>query len=738
MTNSPPSGSDVSSFDRLHPAVQRWIWRQEWAELRDIQDTAIPLLLAGDSDVLISAATAGGKTEAAFLPIVSAIADDDAPGFKALYLSPLKALINDQFRRLESLCEDAEVSVFRWHGDVSAATKRKARERPAGIVLITPESLEALFVRRGTDISRLFAALRYVVIDELHAFIGGERGVQMQSLLARLEIVLGRSVPRVGLSATLGDLDLAAECLRPGFGSAVKRLASTVDGRELRVQVRGYLSRREGNPKDAEDTKPRSAQHDIAAHLFDTLRGSHNLIFAGARRYVELYADTLRRLCEDTGLPNEFFPHHGSLSRDLRESVETRLKDGSVPTTAVCTTTLELGIDIGDVESVAQIGAPRSIAALRQRLGRSGRRAGKPAVLRIYLTENEVTARTHPLDTLRLETVQSVAAIRLLVKGWCEPPLPFSLHLSTLAHQVLALIAQYGGVRPARAFSVLCQSGPFRKVEPSVFADLLRSLGSADNRLIEQAPDGTLMLGETGERVVEHYSFYSVFETPEEFRVVSSGRQLGMLPVDSPLVPDMMIVFAGRRWVVLAVHTAEKVLEVAPAPGGVPPMFGGGKAEDIHDRLAAEILAVYRGKDLPSFLDANGKALLTEGREAWQRQGLDRSRILAHGSETLLFPWAGSRRRDSLFLALRALGLKAAIWDLAVEVPADRASVEKALAHLASHPPPDPMDLARAVEAKQVDKYDQYLDEDLLCRTWAAARIDAAAIPDLAAELLGR
>lgn len=650
-------------------------------------------------------------------------------------LSPLKALINDQFQRLESLCEEAEVPVFRWHGDVLASSKRKARERPAGIVLITPESLEALFVRRGSEIARLFAGLRYAVIDELHAFIGTERGVQMQSLLARLEVVLGRGVPRVGLSATLGDLGLAAECLRPGAGAAVKPLASTADGRELRVQVRGYLTRREAG---AEDKEPPSARQDIAAHLSDKLRGSHNLIFAGSRQSVELYADTLRDLCEGKGLPNEFFPHHGSLSRELRESIEARLKDGSVPTNAVCTTTLELGIDIGDVESVAQIGVPRSIAALRQRLGRSGRCAGKPATLRIYVEEKEVSARCHPLDTLRLETVQSVAAIRLLVEGWCEPPVPFSLHLSTLAHQVLALIAQYGGVKPARAFTVLCQSGPFRKVTSSVFADLLRSLGSAENRLIEQAPDGTLMLGEVGERVVEHYGFYSVFETPEEFRVVSGGRQLGMLPVDSPLAPEMMIIFAGRRWVVVAVYSTEKILEVAPAPGGVPPKFGSGEAGEMHDRLAAEILAVYRGTDVPPFLDATGKALLAEGRDAWRRLGLDRSRILAHGNGVLLFPWAGSRRRNSLFLALRSLGLKASVWDLAIEMAADRSTVEEALSHLASHAPPDPKCLARAVEAKQVDKYDAYLDEELLCLTWAAARIDAEAVPGLAAQVLNQ
>lgn len=734
MTNSPPSSSDSASFDLLHASVRRWIWQRQWKELRDIQDNSIPVLLAGDRDVLISAATAGGKTEAAFLPIVSAIAEDEEPGFKALYIGPLKALINDQFHRLESLCEMAEVPVFRWHGDISASTKKKARERPAGIVLITPESLEALFVRRGAEITRLFASLRYVVIDELHAFIGSERGVQMQSLLARLEVAVDRRVVRVGLSATLGDLSLAAECLRPGGGGAVVRLDSKEDSRELRVQVRGYLTKASGQGEEKE--RP-SARHDIAAHLFAKLRGSHNLIFAGARRDVELYADTLRSLCEDQRLPNEFLPHHGNLSKDLRETVEARLKDGSMPTSAVCTTTLELGIDIGDVESVAQIGAPRSIAALRQRLGRSGRRAGKPAVLRIYVEEPELTARSHVLDTLRLETVQAAAAVRLLVNGWCEPPLPLALHLSTLAHQVLALIAQHGGVKAGSAFATLCQAGPFRKVDKATFVDLLRSLGSPEHGLIEQSPDGLLMLAGNGERMVEHYGFYAVFETPEEYRVMSGGRQLGVLPVDSPLAPEMMIVFAGRRWVVLSVSATDKVLEVAPAPGGIPPNFTGGNVGPLHDRLVAECLAVYAGADVPAYLDANGRELLVEGRAAWQRLGLDSNRITSSGKSTLLFPWVGTTKRDSLFLALRAYGLKAEVSDIAIQVWAEQQEVIEVLRRLASSPPPDPIILARAVDNKLAEKYDDYLGEDLLCRAWAAGRIDADAIPHAARSLCG-
>jgi len=204
----PPSSSDdaaaSSSFFLLHEKVQRWIWRHEWRELRDVQERAIPPILEGRSDIILAAATAGGKTEAAFLPIVSRLIAGSGPGISCLYVSPLKALINDQFGRMEALCADLDIAVHRWHGDVSADRKRKVLRDPTGVLLITPESIEALMVLHGTAIPALFAGLRYVVVDELHSFIGSERGRQLQSLLHRIEVCVRRRMPRVGLSATLG------------------------------------------------------------------------------------------------------------------------------------------------------------------------------------------------------------------------------------------------------------------------------------------------------------------------------------------------------------------------------------------------------------------------------------------------------------------------------------------------------------------------------------------------------
>ena len=189
-----------SSFDLLAEPIQRWVWQQGWRELHDVQERSIGAILGGDHDVILAAATAGGKTEAAFLPLLSKllVGENRGRGFRILYVSPLKALINDQFRRLDDLCHAVDVPVHRWHGDVAASAKARARRDPSGILLITPESLEATFVLRGLEIPGLFQSLDCVVIDELHALLDSERGVQLRSLLYRLELILGRRIRRVG------------------------------------------------------------------------------------------------------------------------------------------------------------------------------------------------------------------------------------------------------------------------------------------------------------------------------------------------------------------------------------------------------------------------------------------------------------------------------------------------------------------------------------------------------------
>lgn len=215
----------MSALHSLSPEIQKWIWDQGWRELRPIQKQAMTAILQDQQDLILAANTSGGKTEAVFLPCLSALqakqsSDPQTEGFQLLYLSPLKSLINDQFQRLETLSSCVSIPVTPWHGDVAQSKKQRRWQKPDGILLMTPESLESLLLRRSHEIPSVFAALDYIVIDELHAFIGNERGIHLMSLLSRLEMLLQRPIRRIGLSATLGDMNIAAKALRRGGGIA--------------------------------------------------------------------------------------------------------------------------------------------------------------------------------------------------------------------------------------------------------------------------------------------------------------------------------------------------------------------------------------------------------------------------------------------------------------------------------------------------------------------------------------
>jgi ATP-dependent Lhr-like helicase len=727
--SAPPS----ASFDLLHPDVQRWVWQQGWEELRDIQERSIPTLVQTDRDLIIAAGTASGKTEAAFLPIVSRIAHDEASpgtGFRAIYVSPLRALINDQFRRMESLCEELEISVFKWHGDVSEAMKARARRSPDGIVLITPESLEALLVRRGPECRRLFARLQHVVIDELHAFFDAPRGKQLQSLLHRIEIVAERRIPRVGLSATLADMGEAARFLRPLDPDHVEILKSAQGGQQVLLQVRGYVN---SDKEDAASASP--ASRAITQDLFETLRGRRGLIFAGSRRNVEQVAADLSDLSEQAGVPNEFLAHHGSLAREHREEAEARMRDAVRPASIVCTTTLELGIDIGHIDAVAQIGPGHTVASMRQRLGRSGRRAGRPAVMRIYVREAVLAPDLHPLDALRPELVQAIAMANLLLRQWLEPSQGQALHLSTLIHQIMALIRQYGGLTAQQAYRLLVKSGVFANIDADLFAEVLRRMGHSEVRLLEQAPDGTLLLGAAGEALTENHRFYAVFHTPDEYNVVHGSKPLGTLPLEYPCRVDDRMIFAGRRWRIEAVDDTRREIAVVPAKGGLPPRFGGGGLGPS-EGIVQEMRRVYQNTEVPAFLDATARELLGEARASFQRFGLGGHDVLTRGAELLLFPWAGGPVQLALALALRDLGIAAEPLGFAIALEnADEPGVASALAKLAAAPAPDAAYLAASFAQRELDKYDAFLNPELQGVNFASRVLQADRIPQVAGSL---
>jgi len=730
-----------NAFERLHPGLQRWVYRQRWKALRPIQEAAAEPILALQSDVILAAATAGGKTEAAFLPLLTSLATEPVTGsLGALCISPLKALINDQFGRLEEMGAAVDLPVHRWHGDVPAGAKKSLLKQPSGLLLITPESLEALFVRRGPGMQAFFADLRFVVVDELHAFIGSERGRQLQSLLHRLEMVVRRRVPRIALSATLGNLSLAAEFLRPGGGERVVCIEDRNEGQEVKLQVRGYRQRAATSSSETEGPPGQGSEGgshvDVARDLFRWLRGGHHLVFANRRSEVEHYSDLLRRLCEQLRVPNEFWPHHGSLSKELREDAEKAINERSRPTTLIATTTLELGIDVGAIGSVVQIGTPPSVAALRQRLGRSGR-LGDPAVLRIVIRAAEVTPQTHLADTLHPELVQAIAMVELLIAGWVEPPPPAALHLSTLVQQTLSLVAQVGGADAKALWRVLCDSGPFSTVDEQLFGDFLRSLGAAD--LIIQDHRGEIILGLGGERVVDHYSFYAAFNSPEEYRLVTGGKTLGQLPIGQPLFSGLLLIFGGRRWRVLDVDEEHKIVNLAPARGGRTPTFTGGGGPVIHDRVRETMFDLYTSDQLPRYLDPTARDLLGEARSWFARFDLARRSLVADGDATFLFPWIGDRGLGTLALLLgrRGLAVSTSGDNLRIEGLKPREVVSVLREQLAA-PAVGSLELARHAANNKSEKFHLYLDDELLIADYASSRLDLARATSAIRRILER
>lgn len=714
--------STSSGFLQLDPGIQRFLWAEGWEELRDVQELAIPLILAGNQDVIVAASTAAGKTEAAFLPALTHLMKQDPPGL-IVYVSPLKALINDQFGRLDRLCEDLDIPVWPWHGDISSSSKARFMRQPSGVLLITPESLEAMLCNRGTAVAGLFERACFFVIDELHAFIGSERGKQLQSLLHRIETALGRRVPRIGLSATLGDMSLAAQFLRPDGQAAIVDAPS--GGMSWKILVKGFEEKVPAAGSKAQDPEQERAPLAIAAHLFKVLRGSNNLVFPNSRREVERYTHLLNQACEEAKLPNEFWPHHGSLSKEIRYETEAALKQKEHPASAICTSTLELGIDIGAVKSVAQIGTPPSVASLRQRLGRSGRRKGESAILRGYVIEDQLDERADLQTRLRLDTVQATAAISLALESWFEPPAAHGAHLSTLIQQLLSAIAQYGGLQAGQAYALLCRPGaPFDGVSKEAFAELLRHLGQSE--ILTQDGSGLLLHGRLGDKFVNHYTFYAAFSTDEEFRIIAGGKTLGTLPVSQMLSAGQRILFGGRTWLVEEIDTPHKTIHVAAAKGGAPPLFNGGGGR-VHTKVRQRMREIYRSSSGVGYLDETGQRFVDEGRAAYQQLELDSRLVVDQGGHVLLVTWLGDAANEAIACLVMSRGIRAYSGRLGVEITKAGKTLEEiedALADIASEAAPALDVLLAQAENLAREKWDHLLSPGLLRITYASSNLD--------------
>ncbi|MBV6500240.1 MAG: ATP-dependent RNA helicase DeaD [Prosthecobacter sp.] len=721
----------MKAFDQLHPAIREAIWRQSWKELRPLQVDAIEAVLGSKDHLILSAATASGKTEAAFLPILSSFADAFSGSVKALYISPLKALINDQFRRLRDLCETAQIPVHRWHGDVSATDKRKLREDPGGVLLITPESLESHCINHGPALRRIYHGLEFIVIDELHAFLEDVRGVHLRSLIARIRHAAGCSPRLLGLSATLGDFAPAQRFLCVERPADVRVLKEEGGDREVRVGVKTYIrpAKVEGVTLD-ELTAERAVATDIATRF----RKATNLIFFNSRGLTEEVADLLNERSRSESWPvNPFRVHHGSLSKDLREATEADLKSNQ-PITALCTRTLEMGIDIGAVQCVGQVGAPWTVASLIQRVGRSGRREGEVQMLRFYVIDTALSDASTFAERLFPETLRGIAMVELLLQKWVETPQIGRKHYSTFIHQILSVLRQTGGIRADDLHRLLCQRGAFGSITMGECAAVLRSL--AGNSVIQQIETGEIILAPDGEKIVESRDFYAAFASSTDYSIEHASDNIGVMPRDQLPPVGEHLLLAGRRWCVIDIHDSAKRANVVPARGKRVPLFLGG-AGLLDRRVMQEMKALLTSSKQPAYLHPDAAATLKFARSHYEQLAESGPAVLETHNGVCFLPWEGTAVHKTLVACAKADGIKAELSRDGLMITYGGCTLTAAKAHwqkvangvFTFH------ELVSPIGDPASERFDDLVPPDLLAKAYISEFLDLSGARDAAASL---
>lgn len=728
-------------IDEYAPFIQDFIYQNHWTSLRAIQVAAGDAILHTDAHVLLAASTASGKTEAAFFPILTQFYEEPPTSVGAIYIAPLKALINDQFQRLETLCAEADIPVWHWHGDVSQSHKAKLLRYPSGILQITPESLEALLLRKHAAIPKLFHDLRYIVIDEIHSLIRGDRGGQTLCLIERLSRIAGVNPRRIGLSATIGDPESVGAFLAYGTGreTIIPRIQAT--GTKWRLSLEHFYCQgaQAGQTEPTTsampalaaptDTAPDAADPGLG-YIFSHTRGKKCLIFVNSREECEAVTTTLRQYCEARHEPDRFLIHHGNLSAAYRETAEEIMKDEETYQTTVTTATLELGIDIGRLERAFQIDAPFTVTSFLQRMGRTGRR-NLPPEMWFVIREELPEPRAMLPTTIPWKLLQAIALIQLyLEQRWVEPPRLERMPYSLLYHQTMSTLASCGEMSPAALASRVLTLHYFHRISAEDYQCLLRHLLEIDH--IQRTEQGGLIVGLAGERIVNAFRFYAVFQENPEYTVCCQSEELGTI-VQPPPVGEKLAI-AGRVWEVEEIDHKRCVVYCQPVKGKVPAYFGDCPG-DIHTRILERMRQVLIEETMYPYLMQNAAARLTRARKSAAHAGAATEPLVCLGGNMwCFFPWLGTYA----FLALeRLLKRKCAsalqLSGLDVYRPyfmifKMQASKEKFFAVLkaAAEAPLDPMELVYAGEVPYFEKYDTFLPEALVKKGFAYGVLDLA------------
>ncbi len=670
-----------SIFYRYAPFIREYIYKSGWNDLRGIQVKASELIFDTDRNVLISSSTASGKTEAAFFPILTVLSEKKPRSFGVLYIAPLKSLINDQYSRMEKLLDMSGIPVFHWHGDVAASKKIKALSEPGGILQITPESFESMLINRPNDIVRLFSDLQFVILDEIHTLTGSDRGNQIICQLSRLQRLIGHCPRRIGLSATIGDIETAANWLGAGTDRPTETINVTTgkptwklgmehfyiqnplidQGEDDPYKVSGLTGENDGmngeidesgedggsgnssngGRNDADDdNSAKTAMLDPGyEYVYSCTKNKKCIIFSNSREETEYVTATLRQIADKRGEPDVFMIHHGNLSASIREEAELKMKDDELKTVTCATVTLELGIDIGKLERVVQMGSPNTVSSMLQRLGRSGRRGNPPELMMVFREENPLPNTPLP-QLIPWELLKAIAIVQLyLEERFIEPPYTKKMPLSLLFQQTLSVLLSSGELSPRQLAQRVLTLPPFYEVPAEDYKALLQSMVKDD--YLELTEEKGLIVGLKGERLSSSFKFYAVFKDSEDFNVRSGSDEIGTI-TSPPPVGDRFAL-AGKVWQVDELDIKRKLIYVHQVKGKMEIAWPGEYGE-VHTRILEKMKEILLSDCDYPYLKPNAKKRLEVARSVARHTGmLERSIVSLGGYTYCFFPWLGTK-----------------------------------------------------------------------------------------------
>ncbi|MDL2287129.1 DEAD/DEAH box helicase [Eubacteriales bacterium OttesenSCG-928-G02] len=640
----------MDAFYRLAPFIQDFIYKNQWTELRSIQVAACEAIFDTDSNLLLSSGTASGKTEAAFLPVLTELYNKPSASVGVLYISPLKALINDQFIRLDQLLLESGIPVCKWHGDASQSKKNNLIKKPEGLLQITPESLESLLINKKSACLKLFSDLRYVIIDEVHHFMRNVRGIQVLCQLERIQNLTGNIPRRIGLSATLGDISLAQDWLNTGTKRDCIAPVSDEGKKSMKLFVQRFLKAGE-NDENIIDTGDRAHYE----YLFKMTLDKKTIIFTNSREETEYTIANLREIALKNKAPDVYRVHHGNVSAPLREQAEEEMKTSDDKIVTGATVTLELGIDIGSLDQAVQIGAPANVSSFAQRLGRCGRRGQIPQLLFTFVEEVQSTTGDI-MGPMNWEFIRLIAIIELFTKEkWIEPLESQRLPFTLLYHQMMSTLKSSGELSPAKLAQDMLTMEAFKHISTDDFKQLLNYLIHIDH--IQKTEYGGLIIGRAGEKVVNHFHFYTVFTVPDYYLVKDENRSIGTIDKIYPVGTRFSL--AGITWETIDVNEKSKVIFVKKVPGISVVDWNVTFSIELHTKLVRKMHSVLYDNDQFPYLSDSCKERLQQMRYLARNSGF-LTNLVTPLSELkyAIFPWVGTRQLTTLMFLLHNRKIK--------------------------------------------------------------------------------